>query len=128
MPFSWNRSCDMRGGSALGRCRWAPKIAVDPPTSGSTGKAASAPLAKSKHEVMSPQTERCHGLIAGMVMPKRCSRNWPTEVWSKTSLLTQPPVLHGETTYIGTRGPRPNGRVVPERSEEHTSELQSLMR
>src|SRR5690606_32471285 len=29
------------------------------------------------------------------------------------SELTQPPRLHGEITYIGTRGPNPHGRVVP---------------
>src|SRR5262245_4381638 len=32
-----------------------------------------------------------------------------SEVWSNTSELTQPPLLHGETTHIGTRTPRPSG-------------------
>ena len=29
------------------------------------------------------------------------------DVWSKTCEQTQPPLLHGETTGIGTRAPRP---------------------
>ena len=43
----------------------------------------------------------------GSLTPKRRSRKRITEVWSNTCELTQPPLLHGETTYIGTRGPRP---------------------
>ncbi|MNT27681.1 hypothetical protein D3C72_1633200 [compost metagenome] len=70
-------------------------------------------MAKSKAEVRSPQTARCQGLMAGMVMPKRCSRNSPTDEWSNVCELTQPPLLHGDTTYIGTRGPSPHGRTLP---------------
>ncbi len=33
-----------------------------------------------------------------------------TDVWSNTCELTQPPRLQGETTSIGTRGPRPKAR------------------
>ena len=36
-----------------------------------------------------------------------------TEVWSNTCELTQPPLLHGDTTYIGTRADRPQGRMLP---------------
>ncbi len=61
----------------------------------------------------SPATARCQRLIVSILIPKRCSRNIPTEVWSNTCELTQPPLLHGEMTYIGTRGPMPHGRVVP---------------
>lgn len=32
-----------------------------------------------------------------------------TEVWSKTSELTQPPRVHGDITIIGTRKPSPIG-------------------
>jgi hypothetical protein len=35
-------------------------------------------------------------------------------VWSKACELTQPPLLQGEITYIGTRGPKPQGRMLPE--------------
>jgi hypothetical protein len=38
---------------------------------------------------------------------KRRSMNRMSEVWSNTSEQTQPPLLHGETTIIGTRMPRP---------------------
>src|SRR3546814_1973356 len=68
---------------------------------------------KSKADVRSPHTARCQGLILSTVMPKRCSRKRPIEVWSKASEHTQPPRLQGEITYMGTRGPRPHGRVVP---------------
>src|SRR3546814_8861444 len=84
-----------------------------------SGKAASAPLAKSKHEVMSPQTERCHGLIAGMVMPKRCSRNWPTEVWSKTSLLTQPPEIGRAHVCTPVTNAHLVCRLLLERKKQH---------
>ena len=64
-------------------------------------------VAKSKAEVRSPHTARRQGAILGSMTPKRCSRNRITEVWSKTSLLTNPPRLQGEMAYSGTRGPRP---------------------
>ncbi len=35
------------------------------------------------------------------------------EVWSKTSEHTQPPVLQGEITVIGTRTPSPYGPGAP---------------
>ncbi|MCY1243626.1 hypothetical protein D9M72_566500 [compost metagenome] len=78
--------------------------------SGSVGNTWSFGVRKSKTEVRSPATARCHGLIAGTVMPKRCSRKRPIEVWSNTCELIQPPRVHGEITYIGTRGPNPYGR------------------
>ena len=51
----------------------------------------------------------------GSRTPNRCSMNRMMEVWSKTSEHTQPPVLHGEITVIGTRMPRPYGPGVPSR-------------
>jgi hypothetical protein len=81
--------------------------------SGSSGNRRSLGCSKSNAEVRSPETARCQGLIVVILMPKRFSRNIPTEVWSNTWELTQPPLLQGETTYIGTRGPMPQGRVVP---------------
>src|SRR5690606_31449160 len=102
-----------RGGRIFGRSRCTASFCSEPVTSGSTGNSGSPRPAKSKHDVRSLQTARCQGLIAGMVTPNLASRNCPTEVWSATSLLTQPPLLQGETTYIGTRGPRPQGRTVP---------------
>ncbi len=52
----------------------------DSTTQGSSGKGASFGVTKSSAEVRSPQTARCHGLIAGTVIPKRLSRNCPTDV------------------------------------------------
>ncbi|MCY1369011.1 hypothetical protein D9M69_560280 [compost metagenome] len=97
----------------VGRSFCAALIAGKLLVSGSFGTVGSFGLTKSKQEVRSPQTARCHGLIASTVMPKRCSRNRPTEVWSNTCELTQPPLLHGDTTYIGTRELRPHGRILP---------------
>src|SRR5262245_34178524 len=34
-----------------------------------------------------------------------------SEVWSNTCELIQPPLLHGDTTIIGTRMPKPYGPV-----------------
>ena len=62
---------------------------------------------KSNAEVRSPQTARRHGVMFGSCTPKRFSMNRMIEVWSKVSEQTQPPVLHGEITVIGTRMPRP---------------------
>ncbi|MCY1369258.1 hypothetical protein D9M69_562880 [compost metagenome] len=81
--------------------------------SGSLGTTGSFGLTKSKQVVRSPHTARCHGLIASTVMSKRFSRKRSTEVWSNTCELTQPPLLHGDTTYIGTRELRPQGRILP---------------
>jgi hypothetical protein len=60
--------------------------------------AASSGVAKSKHEVRSPVTARRHALMLGSATPKRFSMKRIVEVWSKTSELTQPPLLQGETT------------------------------
>jgi hypothetical protein len=54
-------------------------------------------------------TARRQGVIWGSATPKRASRRRITEVWSNTCELTQPPLVQGETTIIGTRGPRPTG-------------------
>ncbi len=48
--------------------------------SGKDGTTRSSGETKSKVESRSPQTARCQGLIPGMVMPKRRSRNCATEV------------------------------------------------
>ena len=45
------------------------------------------------------------GLLELPLSAKRRSMNRMIEVWSKTSEQTQPPVLQGETTIIGTRMP-----------------------
>ncbi|MNV49144.1 hypothetical protein D3C71_1410880 [compost metagenome] len=72
-----------------------------------SGSASSLGVAKLKAEVRSPSTARRHGLMLSSGTPKRASRKRSTEVWSKAWELTQPPRLHGDTTYIGTRGPGP---------------------
>jgi hypothetical protein len=71
-------------------------------------------LAKLKAETRSPQTTRRHGVMLvsfrfGWPRPKRCSTKRISDVWSNTSEQTQPPRVHGETTIIGTRWPRPYG-------------------
>lgn len=71
-------------------------------------------LAKSKAPVRSPVTLRRQALMFGQVagLPRaavQVSRKRSTEVWSKTSELTQPPRLQGEMATIGTRKPRPIG-------------------
>jgi hypothetical protein len=66
-------------------------------------------LPKSNAAVRSPQIARRHGEMFGSCTPKRFSMNCTIEVWSKTSEQTQPPVLHGDTTIIGTRCPSPYG-------------------
>ena len=48
--------------------------------------------------------------MLGSFTPKRFSMKRITDVWSKACELTQPPRLHGETTYIGTRIPGPKTR------------------
>lgn len=62
---------------------------------------------KSNALVRSPHTARRHGEMFGSSTPKRCSMKRITEVWSNTCELTQPPVLQGEITNIGTRGQSP---------------------
>jgi hypothetical protein len=74
--------------------------------SGRAGTAGRA-LSKSNAAVRSPHTVRRHGEMFGSCTPKRFSMNRMIEVWSKTSEQTQPPVLHGDTTIIGTRTPSP---------------------
>ncbi|MOA10598.1 hypothetical protein D3C78_1304950 [compost metagenome] len=116
MPVSWNKGCGVAGAvvtGPLGKSRCAALIAGKLLVSGSRGTMGSLGWTKSKQDVRSPQTARCQGLIASTVMPKRFSRNMPMEVWSKTCELTQPPLLQGDTTYIGTRELRPQGRVLP---------------
>jgi len=64
---------------------------------------------KSKVEVKSRATVRLHAVMFGSVTPKRCSRKRISDVWSNTSEFTNPPLLHGEITIIGTRTPNPYG-------------------
>ncbi len=57
---------------------------------------------------------RRHALMFGQVagVPRAAvhvSMNRRTEVWSKTSELTQPPRVHGDMTSMGTRKPSPIG-------------------
>jgi hypothetical protein len=46
----------------------------------------------------------------GSDTPVTCSRKRSVEVWSATEESTNPPMVHGDTIVIGTRGPRPIGR------------------
>ena len=64
-------------------------------------------VAKSKAVVRSLHTARRQGEMLGSITPKRRSRNRITEVWSATSEWTKPPRDQGDSTYMGTRGPRP---------------------
>ena len=52
---------------------------------------------------------RRQALRLGTSAPNRVSRNRSREVWSKRSEDTNPPLLNGEITSIGTRKPRPMG-------------------
>ncbi|GHE67213.1 hypothetical protein GCM10018771_56290 [Streptomyces cellulosae] len=68
--------------------------------------------AKSSALVRSPAIERRHSVMFGQVngLPMdaaQVSRNLTTEVWSNTSEATWPPRVQGETSSIGTRGPKP---------------------
>jgi len=65
-----------------------------------------------KAEVKSPVTVRRQFVILGDITPKRLSMRRMSEVWSKTWEFTQPPLLQGEMTTIGTRTPRPYGPGV----------------
>ncbi len=76
---------------------------------GRAESAESSGVAKSNTLVRSPVTARRHGLMFGSATPKRASSSRSTEVWSNTCESTQPPRVHGETTVIGTRTPRPTG-------------------
>src|SRR5215813_9484131 len=49
------------------------------------------------------------------------------DVWSNTSEQTQPPLLHGETTIIGTRMPRPYGPLAFPRLPPKISTLVSTV-
>jgi len=65
-------------------------------------------------DVRSPVTARRQGVMFGSIRvgcscAKRFSMNWINEVWSNTSESTQPPLLQGEITSIGTRTPSPYG-------------------
>jgi len=69
---------------------------------------------KSNAVVRSPTTARRHGVMfdstrSGWRWAKRASRKRIIDVWSNSCELTQPPRLHGDTTIIGTRIPRPYG-------------------
>ena len=69
-------------------------------------------VAKLNAEVRSPATARRHAVMlvsisSGWSSAKRASMKRISEVWSNTCELTQPPLLHGDTTIIGTRTPRP---------------------
>ena len=70
-------------------------------------KAVSFGSAKLNALVRSPATARRQAEMLGSITPKRASMKRMHEVWSNTCELTQPPRLHGEITYIGTRGPMP---------------------
>src|SRR5437879_6530634 len=59
--------------------------------------------------VRSPTVARRHADKLGTSTPKRVSRNRSTEVWSKSADDTNPPLLNGEITSIGTRKPNPMG-------------------
>ena len=99
------RVVGVAGTLVLGRLSAMERLAA---VSGSSClKPLSFGLAKSKQDNRSPLTARRHGLISGSRTPKRASMKRMTEVWSKTCEFTQPPLVHGEMTYIGTRGPRP---------------------
>src|ERR1700704_4599453 len=70
--------------------------------------------AKLKADVRSPATARRHLVMLfscnpGYCDPNRRSINRISEVWSNTSELTQPPLLQGEMTIMGTRTPNPYG-------------------
>jgi hypothetical protein len=75
------------------------------------GQATGALSTPNPHELLS---------IYARTAPRRLLRNGPAgqrhcrreAVWSITCELTQPPVLHGETTNIGTRGPGPKHRFL----------------
>src|SRR5690606_17861073 len=102
------------GAAALGNAFDAASMASNCEVSGIAGNFGSLGVTKSKAEVRSLLTARCHGEMPGMVTPKRFSINCPTEVWSATAESTHPPLLQGDRIYIGTRGPMPQGRRLPE--------------
>src|SRR6516162_11947436 len=60
-------------------------------------------------EVRSPATVRRQVVMFGSIMPNRLSIKRMSDVWSNTWEFTQPPLLHGEMTIIGTRTPNPYG-------------------
>src|SRR5580704_973775 len=62
--------------------------------------------------VKSPTVARRQALRLGTSAPKRVSRNRNTEVWSKRSEDTKPPLLNGEMSNVGTRKPSPIGPVI----------------
>src|SRR5262245_46611699 len=73
-------------------------------------------FSKSNALVRSPTTARLHGVMlvstrSGCSSANRDSMNLMSDVWSQTCELTQPPLLHGEMTIIGTRIPSPYGPV-----------------
>jgi hypothetical protein len=62
---------------------------------------------------MSPTVLRRHPLMLGSRTPKRRSSKRKVEVWSNTSLHTQPPRVLGDITRAGTRKPSPIGPAIP---------------
>src|SRR5580658_9689015 len=113
MPASWNSDCGTAGGSGLGSALCCASTTDGSLTCGKGRDFKLLGAVKSKAEVRSPHTARCQGLMLSTVMPKRFSRNMPSEVWSNTCELTQPPLLQGDMTNMGTRAPRPHGRKLP---------------
>ncbi len=103
-------NCALAGGTTCGSTSWSARTLsasalVRLPAS--TGSTSVLGVAKLKALVRSPHTARRNGLMLSSFTPKRASTKRSTEVWSNTCELTQPPRLHGEITYIGTRMPGP---------------------
>ena len=73
---------------------------------------ASWPQLKAAVEAGATTPERQAEMFV-QLMPKRSSRSWIWEVWSKRSEFTYPPRLNGETTSSGTRKPSPMGPDTP---------------
>ncbi|MCY1551690.1 hypothetical protein D9M68_880360 [compost metagenome] len=110
MPVGWRGSCGSIGSGTWPSASWLSRSwsawsRVLRPAS--VGKGSSFGLAKLKALVRSPHTVRRKAPMLGSFTPKRASMKRITDVWSKACELTQPPRLHGEITYIGTRGPGP---------------------
>src|ERR1039458_4961203 len=68
---------------------------------------------KSNADVKSPLVFRRQSLMFGSRTPNSRSMKRIVELWSNVSPQANPPVLHGETTIIGTRKPGPIGPATP---------------
>jgi hypothetical protein len=66
-------------------------------------------LVKSNADTRSEHTSRRHREMLGSATPVTFSRNCSVDVWSATEESTKPPMVHGDTIVMGTRGPRPIG-------------------